>query len=83
MSNYIRNPNKEKGEGVNKELLRKIGYQTLTNSSKTDSELKKELMEKMNNDYLDFSDRNGKEWDWMELSDFMIRRGWRHPSQCL
>lgn len=45
--------------------------------TKTDAEYKEELLLAMTNDCLDFADRNGKTWYWVDLVDFMIRRGWR------
>lgn len=45
---------------------------------KSDLEYKEELMLKLNNDLLDFADRNGESWDWPDVSDFLIRRGWRN-----
>lgn len=46
--------------------------------SKTDGDYKRELTERLNNDFFDFAHRNGKGWEWTDLSDFIIRRGWRH-----
>lgn len=47
---------------------------------KTDLEYKEELLLKLTNDCFDFADRNGRDWEWKDLSDFLIRRGWRSSS---
>lgn len=47
---------------------------------KTETDYKEELLLKLKNDCFDFADRDGKDWDWVELSDFLIRRGWRNNS---
>lgn len=45
---------------------------------KTDKEYKEELLLALENDLFDFANRDGKPWDWREMADFLIRRGWRN-----
>lgn len=49
--------------------------------SKTDGDYKKELLERMTNDYDDFTLRHPHgDWDDVDLCDFLIRRGWRNEA---